>query len=366
MNFPLAVFGAVVLALLTAILFKLWRLMKNPLPLEMQLKLEEKEQAKLKALQQQFSTAIADEVRKVWSQMQEQVRTTDHSVSGKLAEANKTLADLSQKIGQLEQATKQVEAVGRDVSSLQDLLRAPKMRGGFGEFFLADLLKQIMPADFYVLQFEFSDGCKVDAAVRLNGKLVPVDSKFPLEQFQKMSKAATDEERLRCRKELARDVKKHIDAIHTKYIRPAEGTFDFALMYIPAENVYYETAIKDEALGDEQGIFQHAISKRVIPVSPNSFYAYLQVILMGLRGMQVEQQAKEILGTLMKLQKEFSAVREDFDRAGNHLRNATKSFESSEKRLGKFEEKLESIEGSTYGTALPAPPDMKAVEGELR
>ena len=355
MNFVLAVFGVVVLALLASILFKLWRLMKNPLPLEMQEKLEAKEQAKLDALQRQFSTAIGEEVRRVWEQMQGQVRTTEQSVSGKLAESNKTLLELTQKIGQLEQVTKQVEAVGRDVSSLQDLLRAPKMRGGFGENMLTELLAQVMPADFYVLQYEFSDGCKVDAAIRLNNKLVPIDSKFPLEQFQKMSKAATDEERVPIRREMVRDVKKHIDCISEKYIRAAEGTFDFALMYIPAESVYYEAVIKDDALGDEQGIFQHAIHRKVIPVSPNSFYAYLQVISLGLRGMEVEHRAKEILGTLMRLQKEFSAVREDFDRAGNHLRNAAKSFESSEKRLSKFEEKLEEIEGVKQSRALPSP-----------
>ena len=201
-----------------------------------------------------------------------------------------------------------------------------------------------MPSDFYSLQYGFSDGERVDAVIRVGGRVVPVDAKFPLEQFQRLAGAVTDEERAQWRKGLIQDVKGHIDAIAHKYIRPSEGTFDFALMYIPAENVYYEVVVKDEGVSDERGLFRHAIEKQVIPVSPNSFYAYLQVILQGLRGFAVEERAKEILSSLSRLQKELGAVREDFDKAGKQLKFAVSNFENAQRHLSRFEDRLEAIE----------------------
>lgn len=348
-------FGILTVLLLGAILWFVWRLVRSPLPMEMQQALEKREQAQLTALKEEWSKRLGEEVAKLWQQVQAQVQTTDQSVGRRLEEANRTFAQVQEQLGRLTQATEQVEAVGRNVASLQELLRAPKMRGGFGEFFLADLLSQIMPGDFYTLQYEFSDGQRVDAVIRLRDRLVPVDSKFPLEQFRRMAEAVTEEERLQWRKGLIRDVKKHIDSIAEKYIRPSEGTLDFALMYIPAENVYYESIIKEDGPVDEKGVFQHAISRQVIPVSPNSFYAYLQVILQGLRGLAVEERAKEILSHLVQLHQEFSAVRTDFETAGNHLRNVVKCFEKADRRLDRFENRLGSLEApSEKAQAIPS------------
>ena len=218
------------------------------------------------------------------------------------------------------------------------------IHGQMFQFFLADLLAQIMPSDFYSLQYEFSNGERVDAVIRLGGKLVPVDAKFPLEQFRRMGQAVTDEERSQWRRDLVGDVKRHIDAISQKYIRPGEGTFDFALMYIPAENVYYEAVIREDGVGSERGIFQHAVRRQVIPVSPNSFYAYLQVILQGLRGFVIEERAKEILTSLMRLHKELAAMREDFDTAGKQLGHAVDNFRKAENHLSRFEHTLSSVE----------------------
>lgn len=336
--------GIFALILLVWILLFLWRLVSSPLPLEMQEALEKKTEAKLAVLKEEWSARLSEEMKRVWMQFQEQVRTTESSVSQKLQQANETFAKVTQELGRVQKATEQVEAVGRNVASLQELLRAPKLRGGLGEFFLADLLAQILPGDFFTLQYEFSGGERVDAVIRLGDQLVPVDSKFPLEQFRNLQQAVTDEERLRARKELIRDVKQHINAISDKYIRPTEGTFDFALMYIPAESVYYETIIREDGETGLKSIFEHAIERRVIPVSPNSFYAYLQVILFGLRGLKVEHQAREILAGLNQLNRELSNVREDFNKTGKHLRNALDSFERSDKRLDRFEGRLESVE----------------------
>ncbi|MBI3323114.1 MAG: DNA recombination protein RmuC [Candidatus Omnitrophica bacterium] len=353
---PGAIFGAVVLALLSAILWRVWRLVRSPLPPEMQQKLEEKEQQRMAALEQRIAGRLTDTVRLALDQFRGQVRSTEQSVSEKLQEANTTIASVSHQLGMLQAATKNVEEVGRNVASLQDLLRAPKMRGGIGEFFLADLLTQILPGDFFSLQHEFSDGERVDAVIRLRDRMVPVDSKFPLDNFRRMGQAATDPERAACRRDFVRDVKQHIDAISEKYIRPGEGTFDFALMYIPAENVYYETIIKDDGVGDDKGIFQHALRRQVIPVSPNSFYAYLQVILQGLRGMAVEQRAREIVAALMKLEKELAGVREDFDRASKQMGFARENFEKADKHLARFEDRLGAIESPPAGQLPALPP----------
>ncbi|MBI3615917.1 MAG: DNA recombination protein RmuC [Candidatus Omnitrophica bacterium] len=355
MNFA-ALFGIAALGLMGGILWFVWRLVRSPLPLEMQQALEKKEEAKMEALEQKISSRVTDTIRLALVQFQGQIQTTDKSVGQKMEEVNRTLSRVNEQFGELKQATAQIEAVGRTAASLQDLLRAPKMRGGFGEFFLADLIAQIMPSDFYTLQYEFLDGEKVDAAIRLQGKLVPVDSKFPLDQFRRMGQAVTEEERAQWRKLLVRDVKQHIDSIAEKYIRPSEGTFEFALMYIPAENVYYEAIIKEDGASDSQGLFQHAIKKQVIPVSPNSFYAYLQVILLGLKGLAVERRAQEILSSLSRLQKELGGVREDFDLTGKQLRYALTNFEKAERHLGRFEDRLGSaVDGPESKAALPAP-----------
>ena len=349
-------FAMVALGLLTAILWFVWRLVRSPLPLEMQQALERKEAQKMDVLEQKISSRLTDTIRLALDQFQGQVRTTEQSVSQKLQQTHQALAGVSRDLGQLQEATKKVEEVGRNMATLQDLLRAPKMRGGLGEFFLADLLTQTLPADFFTLQYGFPDGERVDAAIRLRDRIVPVDSKFPLENFRKMGQAVTDPERAEWRKIFVRDVKQHIDTIAQKYIRPGEGTYDFALMYIPAENVYYETIIKEDGVADEKGIFQHALKYRVIPVSPNSFYAYLQVILLGLKGLAVEQDAQKILEALMRLQRELTVVREDFGKAGKQLGNAVENFEKADKHLARFEGRLGAIEpGQEVAGELPAP-----------
>jgi len=338
-------FAIAALGLLMAILWRVWNMVRSPLPPEMQEALERKEEAKLEVLKKEWSTRLAEEVMRISQQVQGQVSVTEQSVGQKLQQANESIAKVAGELGRLQEATRKVEEVGRNVASLQDLLRAPKMRGGIGEVFLSNLLTQILPSDFYTLQYGFMDGERVDAAIRLKDRVVPVDSKFPLENFRKMGAAATDAERAEGRKTFVRDVKLHIDAIAQKYIRPDEGTYDFALMYIPAENVYYETIIKEEdGVTDEKGIFQHALKQRVIPVSPNSFYAYLQVILLGLRGLAVEQEAQKILEALMRLQRELGVVREDFSKAGKQLGFAVENFEKADKRLARFEGRLGAIE----------------------
>jgi DNA recombination protein RmuC len=246
-------------------------------------------------------------------------------------------SQISQTLGGLAVAAQQMVDVGNKVSGLEELLRPPKLRGGMGETLLAELLAQILPERAYRLQHRFNSGERVDAVICLGDALVPVDAKFPLESFRRFTAIKDEAEAARERKVFMRAVKTHIDEIAWKYILPDERTYDFALMYIPAENVYYETILKDDC---EDGLFPFALEKRVIPVSPNSFYAYLQVIIHGLKGLQIEERAREIMDHLSRLKVDEDRFRQEFDILGTHLSNAHKKYDDAQRRLDRFEDKL--------------------------
>lgn len=288
-------------------------------------------QREIGGLRQQLAQGLSDSARLV--------SESQKSVGDRLDHATQVVGNVHATLGSLQKATEQVFAVGKDISRLEDLLRAPKLRGGIGEQLLGDLLGMILPARNFRLQHAFQGGETVDAVVDL-GRLVPVDAKFPLENFRRIQEAPPAD-RPAARRRFIQDVKRHVDAIAGKYIRPDEGTFDFALMYIPAENVYYETIIREEA-PEEASLMAHAFSRRVIPVSPNSFYAYLHTISLGLRGLQVEENARRILDTLDRLKGDFGRFREEFALVGRHLGNARGKFEDAERRLDRFEDKLAS------------------------
>ena len=274
----------------------------------------------------------------------ENLQQSTASMNTRLDNAAKVVGDLREKVGQIHE-------VGKAAAELVNILRAPKLRGGMGELFLGDLLAQILPPEHYRLQHTFQSGEKVDAVIQVGQRLVPVDAKFPYENFRRVVEAGADADRQTARKQFLRDVRKHVDAIADKYILPDEATYDFALMYVPAENVYYETIIKQDA-GEEHELLGYALQKHVIPVSPNSFYAYLQTILLGLKGMQVEVRAQEILASLQRLRGDFDRLAENFRLVGKHLTNATGSYADTEKSLTKLDAKLGQIE---QPTALPAP-----------
>ncbi|MGB7574405.1 MAG: DNA recombination protein RmuC [Thermodesulfobacteriota bacterium] len=287
---------------------------------------------------------INEQVNQQLQLVNQQLQNSSGQIGQRLDSAREVISRVSEKLGELSKTSEQIHEVGKNIATLQEILRPPKLRGGLGEQFLGELLSQILPPEFFSLQYTFSSGERVDAVVRIGGKLVPIDSKFPLDNFKRVVECKTDEERKVCQKIFYRDVKKHIDDIATKYILPQEGTYDFALLYIPAENVYYETITKDESFGEEKGVLNYALTKKVIPVSPNSFYAYLQVIILGLKGLQIEKDALKIQALLSGLKKDIGGFQEDFQLVGKHLLNAMNKFEEARRRLDKFSFKLEQIE----------------------
>lgn len=257
--------------------------------------------------------------------------------------AVKAISDVYTRLGTLEESSHKIYEVGREIGKLQEVLRAPKARGGFGELMLQDLLEQIIPRDHFQLQYAFRNGTRVDAAIFVGGHLVPVDAKFPLDNFQRLLATETPEDRKKIRKEFVRDVKRHVDAISERYISPEEGTFDFALMYVPAENVYYEVIVSSGE-SDDGTLTNYALERRVIPVSPNSFYAYLQVILLGLRGLKMDQAAREIAESLMKMQSDFKKIAEDFGILGTHLNHAKGAYEKISRGVDQFQVKLTLVD----------------------
>jgi len=297
-------------------------------------------QQQLQALREETARALNDSTNAMnqrLADLDQRMSSTDRNISSRLDSARQTVENVHQRLGILSQATERVLEVGKDIASLQDILRAPKLRGIVGEYFLGDLLRQVVPAN-HELQHRFSSGEVVDAVVRLGPSLVPIDAKFPLEDFQRLSMESDEQSRSSLRRKFVASVKKHISAIASKYILPDEGTFDFALMYLPAENVYYETIIRTGP--EDTGLSDYALGLKVIPVSPNSLYAYLQAIVLGLRGLRIEKQAEEILRHLGRLQHDHACFREDFDTLGTHLKNARNKHEDAAKKLDRLQDRL--------------------------
>jgi DNA recombination protein RmuC len=285
-------------------------------------------------------TIVTSQLGGVTSQLQ----NNTGQMGSRLDNAAKVIQDVQNKLGELGKATQEIKELGQSVSKLEEMLKAPKLRGGLGELLLEDLLKQVLPANAYDIQYTFRNGQTVDAIINTAGGKVPVDSKFPLENFRKTLDAKTEQEKKTAARLFKSDVKKHIDAIAEKYILPDEGTFDFALMYIPAENIYYETIIKDESYDEEDGLYAYATKRRVVPVSPNSFYAHLRVIALGLKGLQIERSAKEIFQNLELLSTELRKFNDVFETLGTQLNNAKNNYDKADKQLAGLTEKFKTVQ----------------------
>jgi DNA recombination protein RmuC len=283
---------------------------------------------------------------------------TQSSVGQRLDNAAHVVGQLQKKLGQLEESSKKIFDLGQGLQDLKDILKNPKLRGNMGEFFLEDLLRQILPPDHFKIQHGFRSGEVVDAVIRLGDSLVSVDSKFPLESFVRLVQIPEDQvdHKKRERKAFLQAIRKHADSIAKKYINPDEGTFDFALMYIPAENIYYETIIRDDLMDDEGSLYSYLLGRKVIPVSPNSLYAYLQVIVMGLKGLRVQEHAKQIVADLQKLGSELGKFRDEHAVLGKHLKNAGGAYEESSKRIEKFHGRFTTLTEVGEKIALPENP----------
>jgi DNA recombination protein RmuC len=280
-----------------------------------------------------------DEMRR---SMEERVQGVESRLKEEHRDVAENLGLMREKMGMVFEASQKIERLASDMTRLEDLLKPPKMRGTLGETFLEQALRQVLAQRFWKMPYRFPDGVVVDAAIFVGDRCVPVDSKFPLENFRRSREAPEEGERRRAVREFASDVKRHVEAICTKYIRPERGTFDFAIMYIPAEAVYCEIAADREG---EASLADFAVERRVVPVSPRLFYAYLATVSMGLRGLELQEGAREVQGQLADLARQWDRFEAPFSRLGVHLSNTQKQFEEATKALTRFSERLSSIAG---------------------
>ncbi len=283
-----------------------------------------------------------DETTKLLTQLVSDMRgSMDKSTSSMVMQSraiNERLDRAAMAISGVSKSVGEMTELGRSMKELQEFLRSPKMRGQIGEAVLKDLLGQVLPKQNFHLQYAFKGGEIVDAALQLEQGIIPIDAKFPMENFRKMQKAKDDKEVDMFRKLFITDVKKHIDAISTKYIRPQEGTLDFALMYIPSEPVYYEMISNAPDLDD------YAYRKRVRPVSPSTMYAYLRAIIMSLEGSKIEAQAGQILSALREISDETDKFGSSLSVLTKHIKNAAASSDDVNTRFSRLSNKITNVQ----------------------
>lgn len=278
--------------------------------------------------------------------LQREVQAMRLGVDERLREHVQQTGELSRRIGLLQKATENVESLGDGLGELQKILRPPQLRGAFGERLLEETLADMLPRDRFRLQHTYStSGARVDAVIFLGGdRFLPVDSKFPLDNFRRYLelRGCGSPEAEGARRAFARDVRGHIDDVSSKYIAPDEGALDVAFMYIPSESVFHEVAI---APLDEDGrcLAEYAHKKRVIPVSPNTLHAYLTVVRMGLKGFQVQESAREVVRHLSHLQSDVEALRLELDKALKQARHSLANLSDADAALGKVEGRLASV-----------------------
>ena len=260
--------------------------------------------------------------------MQKSIDDSKEHINARLTKAAEYIGELKKEMGGLTQ-------IGPDIRRLSETLASPKLRGNFGEEILENMLAQVLPRSGYQTQHRFSNGEVVDVAIVTGERLLPIDSKFSMENFRLMIEAKEEAAADNLRKAFLRDVKKRVDEVRKKYILPQEGTHDFALMFVPSEGVYQEV-IQDVSTMD------YARSKRVIPVGPNSLFVYLQSVLMSLRGLQINRVAQQILDLVSAIKQESDKVASILGTLTNHIKNAGNTMSSVNQDFGKLQQHIHS------------------------
>lgn len=258
---------------------------------------------------------------------------TNRVLSTNTKQLNERLDSASQVIGELKKNLGELSEVGRGIKDLQTFLQSPKLRGNVGEEVLADTIGQLFPKNSFHLQYTFRSGAKVDAAIKTGAGILPIDAKFPMSNFIKMHKEETELERSRAKKDFIIDVRKHISDISKKYILVNEGTLDFALMYIPSEAVYYDIVT-------EEALMKEAKKMRIYPVSPNTLYAHLQVLLVSFQGRELEKKSHEILKLLRSTGSDYEKLVEQYNVLSRHVANAYNSTSTVSVSMQELGQKL--------------------------
>ncbi|MDO9231758.1 MAG: DNA recombination protein RmuC [bacterium] len=276
---------------------------------------------------------------------QEQLGQTMKTAQGIASQSVRSISEITEKLTKLEETNKQVINFSAQLQNLQDILKNPKQRGVLGEYFLEETLKNVLPPNSYQMQYAFKDGTIVDAVVFVKKNVIPVDSKFSLENYEKILNCKDSEEREVLEKLFKQDLKNRIDET-SKYIKPSEGTMDFAFMFIPSEAIYYDLLINKVGAVkvNTRDLIEYAFQdKKVIIVSPTSFLAYLQTVLQGLRAFQIEESAKTIRTNVEKLGRHIVAFEDYMKKLGNGLGTTVNQYNIAYKELGKIDKDVARI-----------------------
>jgi DNA recombination protein RmuC len=288
---------------ITLILLRRW-LNQKPIPDQTLTQWLQSMQSSIEATNKTLNEAMRGTSSDVAKLLQENTR----QLNDRLDNAARVIASVQKNLGEMSE-------VGRGIKSLQEFLQSPKLRGNIGEQVLSDMIGQAFPKNAFHLQYSFKSGVKADAVLKTDAGLLCIDSKFPMANFNLMVKGETESERNQAKKDFISDVKRHVTDISRKYILPEEGTMDFALMYIPSESVYYEVV-------NIQELSDFARTNRVYPVSPNTLYAHLQVLLLSFQGKELEAKSRQVFQLLRAIQKDYSKVDENLGVLNRHLTNA--------------------------------------------
>lgn len=286
---------------------------------------------------QRPSDELLEIIRTLQSGSREDRKSLLDSLQRNTESVNERLDNAARVISQVQRNLGEMSEIGKGIRTLQDFLQSPKLRGGLGEEVLKEMIGQTFPKNAFHLQYAFKSGVKVDAVLKTEAGLLCIDSKFPMENFNVMVKGETEIARTVGKRQLISDVKKHIEDISKKYILPEEGTMDFALMYIPSEAVYYEVVNIPE-------LSSFARRLRVYPVSPNTLYAHLQVLLLSFEGKDLEAKSKEVFRILRAIQTDYGKVEENLGTLQKHLNNAYNMMSNVFTSFGQLGQKISSTQ----------------------
>lgn len=281
------------------------------------------------------------------SRVAESSRQVNETVRAQLGESARLIKEVTQGLTKLDETNRQVVSFADQLQNLQDILKNPKQRGILGEYYLETLLKNVMPPGSYEMQYAFKDGTIVDAAVFVKDKVIPIDSKFSLENYNRLSEERDPSERERLEKAFRQDLKLRIDET-AKYVKPGEGTMDFAFMFIPHEAIYYDLLVAQvgSVKVNTRDLIEYAFKeKKVIIVSPTSFLAYLQTVLQGLKAMQIEEKAGQIIGKVEDLGKHLRAYEDYYQKLGKALATTVGHYNTGYRELGKVDKDVLRITG---------------------
>lgn len=280
-----------------------------------------------------------------------------HTVSEVTRQSAKIIGDVTEKLTRVDEAARQTLAMNEEIKKLQDTLSNPKQRGILGEYLLETVLKNVMPPGQYQMQYPFKDGAIVDAVVFADKKIIPIDSKFSLENYKRFAEAGAAEKK-KYESAFAADIKTRIDET-SKYVKPQEDTMDFAFMFIPSEAVYYDLLINKVGNdAEDKNLITYAFRKKVIIVSPTSFLAYLQTVLQGLRNQKISEQAQEIIKQVDNLRRHLVSYEDYFTRIGKNLSTTVSAYNHAHKEFGKIDKDILKITGENAGIeplAIEAP-----------